>query len=437
MKKRLLLVLCLLMTFFVMTGCALIEKDAVVDAATPIVTLGDIVFTKADVQNLQLYYQQMYAPYGIEAPDVNSIIDAFKQEAVERQVIKERGYDTLSVEEQETVNTNWQSEKESIRNQIRTSLTQVDATLEGDALEKAIDDEMTQYGYTDEYLQETAKESFTLDKLRNAIKAEVIVTEDEARTNYNEKIEADKATYAETLNSFGTSYNAGSQVYYTPAGYRYIKSIQIPFLQEDQDAISAIESSITSQNTLITSIQNQIDAYSGELDDEQQKTLDGYNAEMETAKKALDDLNKQLDGAKEKARTNLAPTVLEVREKIAADEDFNTLIETYGNDKGNVNLSTGYAICEGYTGKADTFVSAAMALKNIGDVTQEDIAYVSGVQILKYEGDAVEGTVDFETVKDLDAITKLTEKQTAAYNDQVAAWIQEYDIKVDAAAMNN
>ena len=112
MQKKTLLALVLALTLL-LSGCTLIQKDPVVDAATEILRLGDDVITKGKVQeavNNQLNYMSyLYSMYGYSydatSPDniaevQNSVISEFKKQLVTDAKIREMGLDQLTADDE-------------------------------------------------------------------------------------------------------------------------------------------------------------------------------------------------------------------------------------------------------------------------------------------------------------------------------------------------
>ena len=104
MHKRALLA-CLLVVAMLLSSCALVKKDLAVDAATPILTVGDKVFTKSEVQSavnnylaqMQSYYTQYYG-HSIDVTDAavvadaqNTVIDTLTRQTVVENKAKELG----------------------------------------------------------------------------------------------------------------------------------------------------------------------------------------------------------------------------------------------------------------------------------------------------------------------------------------------------------
>ena len=150
------------------------------------------------------------------------------------------------------------------------------------------------------------------------------------------------------------------------------------------------------------------------------------------------DLETQLADAKEAAYAAIQPTVDEVLEKIAAGEDFDALIEQYGQDPGMESSPAkedGYPVSADSTNWVAEFRDAAMALENVGDVS-EPVRSEYGIHIIKYVSEAAEGEVGLDAVRDALETEVLTQKQDEAYNAAVEAWVEEADAKIYKDRLN-
>ena len=115
--------------------------------------------------------------------------------------------------------------------------------------------------------------------------------------------------------------------------------------------------------------------------------------------------------------------------RVNSGEDFDTIIQTYGDDPGmeaeeNAN---GYLVYEGVS-MVDEFVTAAMQLENVGD-TSGLVASSYGYHILKYVGEPTTGQVAFEDVKDDIETLLFSDAESEYWNNQMAQWQEEYNVE--------
>jgi parvulin-like peptidyl-prolyl isomerase len=240
------------------------------------------------------------------------------------------------------------------------------------------------YGFTPDTIKEQYKKSEVLTRLQKSVTDPIQVTDEQVKAAYDEKVASQKTTYDETPASFCNAKMSGTAVYYTPAGVRTVKHILIK--PEKIDEINQLKTKIA-------------DAATTEAD----KT----------------DAQTKLDALLKEAQ----PKVDEVVGKIKAGEDFQGLIDTYGEDPGMKSgdtATTGYYVAEG-AGYDKAFLDAAMALKAVGDVS-DPVLGSYGYHIIRYEADVPSGTVDFETVKEALNTEALNTAKQDAFSKALDEW---------------
>ncbi len=261
MHKRALLA-CLLVVALLLSGCSLVKKDLEVDAKTPILTVGEKVFTKAEVQSavnsylaqMQSYYSQYYGQSiditnaEIIAEAQNTVLDSLTEQTVIENKAKELGLDTLSEEAQKEVDDLWTSYYDMIKSYLYS-----DSELSEEELDAAVTADVTNYfGIT--------KESLTATKVQELLRAETVkdvtTTEDEIKAKFDSRVEEAKTNYANSLSAYGSAVNGGSTVYYRPAGYRMVKQILTKFTDNDKALMDDLSSKISSLNSNISTLRN-------------------------------------------------------------------------------------------------------------------------------------------------------------------------------------
>ena len=280
-----------------------------------------------------------------------------------------------------------------------------------------------------------------LEKVRDEAVKDVTVSEEELQEAYNTHVESAMTTYGNSPSSYGTDVQNGATIYYVPAGYRYVKHILIEFTDEDSQAISDLESQISQKQTELSTAETSLADLGEDASADDEATAQNratLSETVETRTAEIADLESQLEDAKEAAYAAIQPTVDEVEEKLAAGEDFDTLMEQYGQDPGmqtSPAKENGYPVSADSTNWVTEFRDAAMALENVGDVS-EPVRSEYGIHIIKYVSDAVEGEVGLDAVRDALETEVLTQKQDEAYNAAVEAWVAEADAKIYKDRLN-
>lgn len=440
----------LLVAALALSGCALTVKDEAKDNARVIVSVNDksvnkgtfnYVVEQTIAQNNytnQMYMSLLGQSAGLDTNVTTvraSVLEDYKRLLIEQIKIAEKGFDRFTDEEKADMQAHAQEAYDEMLEQVKTSyLTDTEGkdeeTLRAEAIKFAQDNGFnTLETYT---LSEEAEHS--AEKLRADVIKDVAVTDEELQAELDEQVKSAMEAYASSPSSYGSAVNNGTTVYYAPAGYRYVKQILLGFTDEDSKAISEANTALSAANTALSEAQT---AYDAALTASESEGAD--TAALETAKQALADAQTATDAAKAKvdeakaaAFAALEPTKQEVMDKIAAGEDFDALMETYNTDPGmqrEPGKTNGYAVCEGFASFDTAFTTAAMALVNIGDVSEPVKSDAYGYYVIRYQADIPEGPVALDTVRDTMTASLLKEKQDAAYTEQLAAWLAEADVK--------
>ena len=446
MQKKSLLAL-LLALVMILSGCSLVTVDEVKDNARVIVDVNGETVNKQTIKSLvantlsqNQYYNQLYASYGMsaafptdEATVTQQVIDSFVNNLVAKQKAAKMGFDQLTEEETSQVESVAKDHYDSfIESVVETYLPGTE--LEGDELTKAAEqyvkdnDVKTANGYaTLEDFIKAESVNKSIEKLQADAIKDVAVTEEEIVASYNDKVEAAKAAVEENPDQYGYNLMNGTPVYYAPAGYRMVKHILVPIPTEDNSKITELTTALNTAKSAQTAAQEELDAAAEDADKEAlQAKVDEANAAVEEAQKALDEATAQgMANAKAKADEVYALATAE-------GADFDALIAEYSSD---TMPSEGYAIREGYSYFVEPFVTAAMALETVGQIS-EPVESTYGYHIIQYVSDVAEGPVDMETVRAAIESEVLTTKQDEALAAAMESWKSEFEVKTFTDKMN-
>ena len=441
MQKKSLLAL-LVAVMMLMSGCALVTVDEEADNAQIIIDVNGTTIDKgtfnALVENTIAEYEymnQMYSYLGMQASFPTDtatvqqeVLNSNIQSIVTTLKAQELGYDQLTAEEEAAaLETAEQNYADYVQQVIDAYFA--DSELEEEALHAEAEKYIAENGLADkEYFLDSAKQNLAMEKLYNDTVKDVAVTEEDLTAALNEKVEAEKAEYESYLDYYGSAVNNGTQTYYAPAGYRYVKHILVKFAEEDATAITEKETALTEASTALTTAQQALTAAAEGADTTELK------AAADAAQVTVDEATAALEAAKETARQNIKAKVDEVYALATAEgADFDALVAQYNEDTGMPAI--GYAICEGYAYFVESFTAAGMALENVGDVS-EPVESTYGYHIMQYSAEIPEGPVALEDVRaDLEAEV-LTTKQDAAYTEAVNQWVSEADVKTYTDRLN-
>ena len=457
MRKKALLALMLALTML-LSGCALIVKDEAVDNATVILRMGDKEITKEkvkeEIQNTleyNAYYASMFGQsYDVTDPDViadarEEAVEALKKDMTLTAKAAELGLNQLSAEEEEEVKTKAQENYDSALDYIKTNQLK-DSGLEGEELDKAAADKLTEMGITLDTYVESERKSVIDNKVRDYAIKDVTVSDEEIQTEYDSRVEKDKTSYAENAGSWATAANNGTTLYYTPAGVRRVKQILTKFKTEDQTAIDEAKQKQTDANTAVTTAEAKVSAAQDTLDTEgiteeikteAEADLKAANEELEKANADLDAAAKAVEEATNKAFENIDADTDEILQQLKDGADWQTLMDEKNQDPGMKTNEKGYAVAAGMTNFDSAFVDAAMALAKPGDWSEKVRGTSYGYYIIRYESDEAEGPVSLDTVKETISSSLLSTKQNEVYEDTVSKWVEEAGIKVDMNALKD
>ncbi len=439
MKKHMLLVL-LMAGILLFTGsCSLIVKDPEVDKQTVVLEINGKQFLKGQVQPMiqeEVEYQQYVYQYqyGMVLDSKDPELVAYAQETVMQNLIQqtvleqkleEGGYAALTEEEKKVAQESAQVQYESSIEEILAG-DLADSELTGDELRAEAERILVEQQYaTLEELVAYEEQNIADEKLYQEVVKDVAVSEEDIRATYDQKVETARADYEYDPQYFDMDVSDGVTIYYYPEGYRYVKHILFSFSEEEEEAIAQLEQRVMDAQDVISELQLQVDDGSVAADDET------FLAEHRAAEDALAVAEQELAASQEAAYAALQPKVEEVQTALAAGEDFDALVEKYGQDPGMTNepaKTQGYVVGASSTNYVEAFRDGALALSTVGEVS-EPVRTEYGLHLIKYIGDITEGPVPYEQLKDELAETALREKQDTAFSEVLSRWMEEANVK--------
>ena len=427
MRKKSVLAL-LLAVMMVLSGCALVSKDEEKDNARVIIDVNGETVTKrvisAAVQNQiaqNEYYNQLFSSYygysamypTDEATVTNQVVEAYTQNLVLKQKAAALGMTELTDEEKAHAEEHAKEYYDSFLKSVISSYMP-NSGLEGDELTAAAEKYVSEHSdvktvdgrATYEDFLNAAMEEVAVEKVREDIVKDVAVTEEEIKADYDAKVEAAKATMESNPDTYGYNLMNGTAVYYAPAGYRMVKHILVGISDEDTKAADDAQTALSEAQDALTNA--------------------AADADKDALQAAVDAAQAAYDAAKAAGMANAKVKADEVYAKATAEgADFDALIAEYSTDH---MPEEGYAIREGYTYFVEPFVTGAMALANVGDVS-EPVESTYGYHIIKYVSDVAEGPVDLETVRESISNELLTTKKNELTESTIQQWVSEAKVK--------
>ena len=480
MKKGIALIAMLLAAALMLSGCNLIGYDAELDGAQAVAKVGDTEITKAewaDYRDYLVEYEQQYMQqyYGFTLPVDEASMASYGELALEQLIesvviedkMEELGYLELTEEEnaevEEYATSMTDLYKKLIRYQNYPDLETVEeeqerlaaeaaeatpsepqeavATITDAMLDEMLTNDLNTIGYTHDYFVRTQTMSKQSEKLKAYTYEGVTVTDAQVKDEFDSRVASQKESYDANPASYAYAEQNGSDLYYMPAGYRGVKNLLIQLSDEKQDEIKQLNSDLTTAKNLLSSGNDDLEELkaqdTAEFDEE---ALAAYNEQIAaleeqvaSAQTTIDETQAKIDETTEAAFAEILPLAQEVLAKAQAGEDFDALIETYGEDAGMTaepNKSRGYLVCDGLSIYEQSFQDAAMALENVGDVSAELVKTSYGYHILQYASELAGGEVEYtEEIKNAIYDEMLKEAQDAAYEAAVTQWVSEAKVE--------
>lgn len=442
-----------------LTGCNLIGIDPMMqldedfakldkDYAAVVAEYDGGTVTKGDVlgrfASMYSYYAQMYSMFGISMS--SDVVDSVKQQSAESAVeavavAKELENRGLSLSEdklkevESAADENYQSAYDSFY---------AEAEGKGDVKARQTEYNMYANGYSRDLFYNTQLDEANHELLEETLKAEISeLSDDDLQQAYDDKVAEDEEQYAEDASAFETVMSSDDDIVaWIPEGYRTVKHILVKpeddVLAAVTDARSALSDTLNMVEGYELELENLNDADESEAAEDEaeadedenaeaprtaediQADIDRLNAEAETQRKAVED-------AEAACLESVKAVTDEIYAKLEAGEDFNALIEEYGEDPGMQNeptASRGYYVCAEQGNWDENFNAGAMALANVGDVSETPVISTSGVHIIRYESDVTSGPVDLETIRESLYNTTLEAKQETHYDETLTSLVE-------------
>ncbi len=452
------------------------------------VTYADAI---AEYQNWLSYYEAYGYSITSDADKTElkqQVLDTLVQQKIIEAKAKEMGLTDLSEDEKADILSQAQAEYEDA---VTYYMDYLQGDTDQETRQNAVD-YLDSIGYTLESIEQYDTENAWQEKLKDEITKDVTVSDEAVQTTYDASVAEDQESFTDDTYNFENAATYGDTITWVPEGYRAVKHILLTLPEEDSSSLIDLESQIEDVNVRIEELQNpeateapaeegDASAFSDAISPdeavaaadsettaspdatasaeaaadetlasgEEDFTDEAENLEGDTAETAAvddaalenltlpeletkkDELTKQLDALKTAAIAKLQPKIDEIQAKIASGEDFDKLIEEYGEDDGMKTEPTktnGYYVSADSQMWDDAFTTAAMALQKVGDVS-EPVLSQSGVHIIKYIADVTSGAVPLDQVREEIKAEALETAKNDRYDETVQGWVTAANAK--------
>lgn len=324
----------------------------------------------------------------------NSVIDEMVLQELMLQYAADSGLDTLSAEDQEDIEEKVTSYLKGLRESFAADV-ETEGTLQGDAAaheaEQRYDEYIRTYSYTEENLSEQFRRQLILDRVYEDVMAGCTVSDAEVQAYYDDEVAAQKDAEKEDPDDLYQTYikeieGSGTPVYVPAEASKKARYVKHILLQIPSDVSAEIS----------------------------EKEASGDDAGAE-----------ELRGAAMKELRSQANAILQEARKGA---NFDSLIEKYNEDPGVLYNPDGYLVYDGAAFDKD-FLEAAMALKNVGDITPQPVESASGYHVIQFAAVPTAGAVPFADVKEEIAASLNESKRKEYWAEAVKAWQEEAAIE--------
>ncbi|MDL2236675.1 SurA N-terminal domain-containing protein [Christensenellaceae bacterium OttesenSCG-928-K19] len=322
----------------------------------------------------------------------NAVVENLVLIEVVMQKAEEMGIAKLSAEEIQEIENSveasftslWSSLQEEVETEVQddpgADIAGITRTRYNEYLEES--------GVTKDSMIEEQKKSLIINKLYAAIMEGYQMTEKDVKLYYDENLERLEAQDVEDPRAAFENYiNGGQEItIYTPSlvaqDTLYVKHVLVKISDETLSEISMLEQ-------------------------------DGKTEEA--------------NALRQEALDEIRPRAEEVLKKALEGDDFEALIEEYGEDTGMSYYPEGYFVYEG-SGFVESFEAASLALKNVGDVTPDLVESEYGYHIIKMVSRPEAGPVPYADVEEEILSTVGEQRAEEFWNSMIDEWVEAADI---------
>lgn len=237
MSKKSLFAL-LLAAVMVLSGCSLVMKDQAVDNLLTIIDVNGTLVNKQVFNNtyeynlyVEQYYASMLASFGgdgtvDEAAVLQNTIDSIISSLVTNQKSKELGVDQLTEADEAQIQADAQAAYDEELTYIK-DMYFANSELPEEELNAAVLEQAAATGVSLELMVENTRSTLIADRLRATVTDSVTITDADIQAELDSLIAEEKTAYENNLAAYALAVNNGATIYYTPAGYRTVKLIEM------------------------------------------------------------------------------------------------------------------------------------------------------------------------------------------------------------------
>ena len=294
-----------------------------------------------------------------------------------------------------------------------------------DASEEQITSWLTEQGYTLDVVYQEALVNVRYSRIYELYCADVTVTDEDVEAYLQETfVGPDREAYEFDIPRYEREILAtGNESFFTPAGYRVIRQILLPYPQAVVDEINALQPAVEEGATALEDAYHAVaDAAIAGKDVEAER--EAYQAQSQ----AYADLLNQVVALEQSALPMLKETTDEIALRYAAGESFDSLVAEYGKEAGEA--AGGELLFHPESENwAEAFKQAVSALKKPGEITEPFVTDL-GIHIVLYQSDLPDGVHEL-TEEERAALqsSALENKQRETLHPFLDEWKTQYEIE--------
>ena len=349
-------------------------------------------------------YNELTSTYLLAGLAVSENADDLLEEALHRVVsdrialakAEEQGLTTLDATDETAIAAEADAAYEEVIAEVLPGFTG-DGVSEADARAATIQSLQENEGITADSVREQVRADYWKQKLFDAVTADIQLTDEATEQAYQKLLKDQQAAFDAITDDYEYARMNGEVVVYNPKGYRTVRHILFALdPQSLEQAVPLLEERA------------------------------GLDAKQDADRIA------EIDAALEKLYAPLDEKAKNAQARLAAGEDFETLLAELGEDgqmRAGPVAESGYYIGKDTELWSKGFVTAALALEKPGDVS-EPVRSLNGVHLIEYAADVPAGAVPLEEIRPALEAETLDALRAQAYDAQMDAWMKEANVKL-------
>ncbi len=413
---------------FILVLCLALVLPALAESDDPvIIRVGKVAYPLSLARysyqsNLDLMAYQGYMPTAAEKQElIQQTVDHLVDLALIENKLMEKGKNDLTDAEETLLRSYAGNVYESLWQGFQQRVKS-----EGyEASETQITQWLSEQGYTLDMVYQEALVNVRYSRIFELYCADVSVTEEEVEAYLqNNFIGPDREAYENDIPRYEREIlNSGNESFFTPAGYRVIRQILLPYPQTVVNEINALQPALEEGAAALE------DAYHAVADAAiAGGDVEAARAEYQKQTAAYAELLNQVVELEQSALPMVQDTTDEIARRFAAGESFESLVEAFGKEASQ-DAGTELLFHPDSENWAETFRQNVEKLEKPGLITEPFVTNM-GIHIVFYQSDLPSGVHEL-TEEEWTALqaSALENKQMERLREFLTEWRNQYKIE--------